>query len=72
MTPIQARYSSKAADLDRFINEQNINRYRKLLDPGIDEARPSTILQLLECEFATLFAKKSSYERRRRQMRVGS
>ncbi len=56
MNPIRGRHAPKTADLDRFINEQNINRYRKLLNPGIDEARRSTILQLLECEFATLFA----------------
>jgi hypothetical protein len=56
---IRCRYSPGAADLDRFINEQNINRYRKLLDPGTDEAQRSTILRLLESEFETLFAQET-------------
>jgi hypothetical protein len=59
MNPVRGRHSSRAADLDRFINEQNIDRYRKLLDPSIDEARRSTILQLLECEFERVFAKET-------------
>ncbi len=59
MNPIRCRYSPRAADLDRFINEQNINRYRKLLDPGMDEAQRSTILRLLESEFETLFAQET-------------
>ncbi len=59
MNPIRYRYSPRAADLDRFVNEQNIIRYRKLLDPGVDEAQRSTILRLLESEFETLFAQET-------------
>ena len=44
MYPIRRRCSSRAADLDRSISEQNISRYRKLLDPRVDEAQRSTIL----------------------------
>jgi hypothetical protein len=66
VNPIRSRYSPRAADLDRFINEQNINRYRKLLDPGLDEAQRSTILRLLETEFETLFGSRTkSYPRGR-------
>ncbi len=59
MNPIRRRCSSRAADLDRFISEQNVSRYRKLLDPGIDEAQRSTILRLLEFEFARVFAQET-------------
>jgi hypothetical protein len=56
---IRSRYSPKAANLDRFVNEKNIKRYRKLLDPNMDETQRSTILQLLESEFETLFAQET-------------
>ncbi len=60
MNAIRRRYSPRAADLDRFVNEQNINRYRKLLDPRMDEAQRATILRLLESEFETLFAQENN------------
>jgi hypothetical protein len=56
--PVRRRYSTRAADLERFISEQNIARYRKLLGPEMDESQRSTILQLLESEFETLFAQE--------------
>jgi hypothetical protein len=59
VNPIRSRYSPKAAHLDRFVNEENIKRYRKLLDPDMDEIQRSTILQLLESEFETLFAQET-------------
>ncbi len=59
MNPIRSRYSPKAANLDRFINEQNIKRYRQLLDPDMDETQRSTILRLLESEFETLFTQET-------------
>lgn len=59
MNPIRSRYSPKAANLDRFANEENIKRYRKLLDPDMDETQRSTILRLLESEFETLFAQET-------------
>jgi hypothetical protein len=40
--------------LDRFISEQNIARYRVLLDSNIDEGQRRTILGLLKREFAKL------------------
>jgi hypothetical protein len=59
VNPIRSRYSPKAANLDQFINEENIKRYRKLLDPDMDETQRSTILRLLESEFETLFAQET-------------
>ena len=44
----------KSADLDRFVSEQNIARYRVLLDPHTDESQRRTILGLLKREFAKL------------------
>lgn len=44
----------KSADLDRFVSEQNIARYRVLLDPNTDESQRRTILALLKREFAKL------------------
>jgi hypothetical protein len=57
---VRRRYLPGAADLERFISEQNIARYRKLLGPEMDESQRSTIFQLLESEFETLFAQKIS------------
>jgi hypothetical protein len=57
--PIRNCYSPKADDLDRFINEQNMKRYRNLLNPDMDETQRSTIFRLLESEFETLFAQES-------------
>jgi hypothetical protein len=59
VNPIRSRYLPKAANLDRFVNEENIKRYRKLLDPDVDETQRSTILRLLESEFETLFAQET-------------
>jgi len=59
VNPIRSRYSPKAAKLDRFVNEENIKRYRKLLDPDMDETQRSTILRLVESEFETLFAQET-------------
>ena len=42
------------SDMDRFVSEQNVARYRKLLDPGTDERQRRTILQLLKQEKANL------------------
>jgi hypothetical protein len=40
--------------LDRFVSEQNIARYRVLLDSNTDEGQRRTILGLLKREFAKL------------------
>lgn len=37
-------------DLDRFVNQQNIARYRKLLDIDTDELKRHTISRLLTFE----------------------
>jgi hypothetical protein len=44
----------KSADLDRFLSEQNIARYRVLLDPNTEESQRRTIVGLLKREFAKL------------------
>ena len=44
----------KANDLDRFVSEQNIARYRNLLDPQTDESQRRTILRLLKQEYVKL------------------
>ena len=45
---------AKSTDLDRFVSEQNIARYRKLLEPETDESQRRTILRLLKKESAML------------------
>ncbi len=40
--------------LDRFVSEQNIARYRVLLDSNTDEGQRRTILGLLKREFTKL------------------
>jgi len=44
----------RSADLDRFLSEQNIARYRVLVDPNTDESQRRTIVGLLKREFAKL------------------
>lgn len=44
--------------MDRFLNEQNIERYRKLADTATDEAQRVMIMRLLAEENAKL---KASY-----------
>ena len=44
----------KANDLDRFVSEQNIARYRNLLNPETSEHQRRTILRLLKEESAQL------------------
>ena len=41
-------------DLDRFLNEQNIARYRKLFDASTDKDERAVILELLAEEVAKL------------------
>ena len=59
----------KSADLDRFLSEPNIARYRVLLDPDTDERRRRTILGLLEREFAALKTTKSPSSQQGRRPR---
>ena len=44
----------KSTCLDRFVSEENIARYRILLDPQTDESRRRTILRLLKQEYVKL------------------
>ena len=48
------REKVKSGDLDKFISEQNIARYRKLLSPKTSEDQRRTILRLLEEESSQL------------------
>ena len=54
MDAIGKRERKKSNDLDRFVSEQNIARYRKLLNPETDESQRRTILRLLKKESAQL------------------
>jgi hypothetical protein len=45
---------AKSTDLDRFVSERNLARYRNLLDPQTDESQRRTILRLLKEEYAQL------------------
>lgn len=50
---VRKRVQAGPSDLDRFVIEQNIALYRKLLE-GKDEAHRPTILKLLADEVAKL------------------
>ncbi|MGB9043531.1 MAG: hypothetical protein WCC81_13795 [Pseudolabrys sp.] len=54
MDAIGKRERKKSTDLDRLVSEQNIARYRKLLNPETDESQRRTILRLLKKESAQL------------------
>lgn len=54
MDAIGKRERKKSTDLDRFVSEQNIALYRKLLNPETDESQRRTILRLLKEESAQL------------------
>jgi hypothetical protein len=45
---------AKSNDLERFVSEQNIARYRDLLHPETSERQRRMILQLLKEESAQL------------------
>jgi hypothetical protein len=46
--------NAKSHELDRFVSEQNIVRYSRLLDPELDASRRRAILGLLKREFDKL------------------
>lgn len=54
MDAIGKRERKKSTDLDRFVSERNIARYRNLLDPQTDESQRRTILRLLKQEYVKL------------------
>jgi len=45
---------AKSTDLDRFVSEENIARYRILFDPKTDDSQRRTILRLLKQEYVKL------------------
>jgi hypothetical protein len=59
MKDIQKRVDVGPSDLERFICEENIARYRKLLREGKDESQRLTIAKLLSDEEAKLRDKGS-------------
>jgi len=54
MEAIRKRVEVAPSDLERFVSEQNIARYRKLLGESKDETRRLTIAKLLADEVAKL------------------
>ena len=50
----EANSAPEAAGLERFVSEQNIALYRKLIDAETDSDQRRTILQLLAEEVAKL------------------
>jgi hypothetical protein len=48
------REKMESSGLDRFVSEQNIARYRKLLNPKTSEDQRRTILRLLKEESSQL------------------
>jgi hypothetical protein len=47
MEAIRKRVEAAPSDLERFVSEQNIARYRKLLEESKDETQRLTIAKLL-------------------------
>lgn len=54
MEAIRKRVEAAPSDLERFVSEQNIARYRKLLGESKDETQRLTIAKLLADEVAKL------------------
>ncbi len=45
---MNGRERAKSTDLNMFVSEQNVARYRGLLDPETDARKRRTILRLLD------------------------
>jgi hypothetical protein len=54
MEAVRNRVETSPSDLDRFVSEQNVARYRKLLDASTDEMQRRAIIQLLADQMAKL------------------
>jgi len=54
MEAIRKRVRATPSDLEKFVNEQNIAAYRKLLGEIKDETRRATIAKLLNGELAKM------------------
>ena len=54
MEAIRKHVQAAPSDLERFVSQQNIARYRKLLGESIDETQRLTIARLLADEVAKL------------------
>lgn len=48
------RAKAAPSDLDRFVSEQNVARYRKLLDTSIDDNERRIVIQQLADQMAKL------------------
>jgi aminoglycoside phosphotransferase len=54
MKAIRKRVEAASSDLDRFVSEQNVASYRKLLEKSKDETQRLIIAKLLADEVANL------------------
>ena len=54
MEAVRKRIEKVPSDLDKFVSEQNVARYRKLLDGGKDETNRRVIIRLLADQMAKL------------------
>lgn len=54
MEAVRKRIEKVPSDLDKFVSEQNVARYRKLLDESTDETNRRVIIRLLADQMAEL------------------
>lgn len=54
MEAVRKRIEKVPSDLDKFVSEQNVARYRKLLDGSTDETNRRVIIRLLADQMAKL------------------
>lgn len=54
MEAVRKRIEKVPSDLDKFVSEQNVARYRKLLDESTDETNRRVIIRLLADQMAKL------------------
>lgn len=54
MKAVRKRIEKVPSDLDKFVSEQNVARYRKLLDESTDETNRRVIIRLLADQMAKL------------------
>lgn len=55
MESFRERSAPDTSDMERFVSEENIAHYRKLLDAALDEDQRRTILHLLADQMARLY-----------------
>jgi hypothetical protein len=54
MEAVRKHIEKVPSDLDKFVSEQNVARYRKLLDGSTDETNRRVIIRLLADQMAKL------------------